>query len=136
LTRQAVENALVVHAAFGGSTNLLLHVPAIAHAAGVERPTVDDWLRANRATPRLVAALPNGPRHHPTVQASLAGGVPEVMLHPRRMGLLHLDALTVTGRPLGDTLDWWERSDARRIARERLRELDGVDPDNVIMGPD
>src|SRR5690606_38178377 len=76
-----------------------------------------------------------GPRHHPTVQVFMAGGVPEVMLHLRRMGLLHLDALTVTGRPLGDTLDWWERSDARRIARERLREVDGVDPDNVIMGP-
>src|SRR5690606_15639855 len=85
---------------------------------------------------RLVDALPNGPRHHPTVQVFMAGGVPEVMLHLRRMGLLHLDALTVTGRPLGDTLYWWERSDARRIARERLRELDGVDPDNVIMGPD
>src|SRR5690606_16027296 len=136
LTREAFDNALVVHAAFGGSTNLLLHVPAIAHAAGVERPTVDDWIRANRATPRLVDALPNGPRHHPTVQVFMAGGVPEVMLHLRHMGLLHLDALTVTGRPLGDTLDWWERSDARRIARERLRELDGVDPDNVIMAPD
>ncbi|KAF1720289.1 YjhG/YagF family D-xylonate dehydratase [Pseudoxanthomonas wuyuanensis] len=136
LTRQAVDNALVVHAAFGGSTNLLLHVPAIAHAAGVERPTIDDWIRANRATPRLVDALPNGPRHHPTVQVFMAGGVPEVMLHLRAMGLLHLDVATVTGRSLGDNLDWWERSDARRIARERLHELDGVDPAHVIMGPD
>lgn len=136
LTRQAVENAVMVHAAFGGSTNLLLHVPAIAHAAGVERPTVDDWIRANRATPRLVDALPNGPRHHPTVQVFMAGGVPETMLHLRAMGLLHLDVLTVTGRTLGENLDWWERSDARRIARERLRELDGVDPAHVIMGPD
>ena len=135
LTRQAVDNALVVHAAFGGSTNLLLHVPAIAHAAGVERPTVDDWMRANRATPRLVDALPNGPRHHPTVQVFMAGGVPEVMLHLRDMGLLHLDAPTVSGQSVGDNLDWWERSDARRVARERLRELDGVDPDHVIMGP-
>ena len=136
LTREAFDNALVVHAAFGGSTNLLLHVPAIAHAAGVERPTVDDWIRANRATPRLVDALPNGPRHHPTVQVFMAGGVPEVMLHLRSMGLLHLDVATVSGRSLGDNLDWWERSDARRIARERLRELDGVDPAHVIMGPD
>ncbi|MGJ4802325.1 YjhG/YagF family D-xylonate dehydratase [Luteimonas sp. SDU82] len=136
LTREAFDNALVVHAAFGGSTNLLLHVPAIAHAAGVERPTVDDWIRANRATPRLVDALPNGPRHHPTVQVFMAGGVPEVMLHLRSMGLLHLDVPTVSGRSLGENLDWWERSDARRIARERLRELDGVDPAHVIMGPD
>ena len=136
LTRQAVENALLVHAAFGGSTNLLLHVPAIAHAAGLARPTVRDWIAANRATPRLVDALPNGPRHHPTVQVFMAGGVPEVMLHLRDMGLLHLDALTVSGRTVGENLAWWEASDARRLARERLRELDGVDPDVVIMGPD
>ncbi|MES5813226.1 YjhG/YagF family D-xylonate dehydratase [Pseudoxanthomonas sp. Soil82] len=136
LTRQAVENALLVHAAFGGSTNLLLHVPAIAHAAGLARPTVRDWIAANRATPRLVDALPNGPHHHPTVQVFMAGGVPEVMLHLRDMGLLHLDALTVSGRTVGENLAWWEASDARRRARERLRELDGVDPDAVIMGPD
>lgn len=136
LTREAVENALLVHAAFGGSTNLLLHVPAIAHAAGLARPTVQHWIAANRATPRLVDALPNGPRHHPTVQVFMAGGVPEVMLHLRDMGLLHLDALTVSGRTVGENLAWWEASDARRRARERLRELDGVDPDAVIMGPD
>jgi putative YjhG/YagF family dehydratase len=136
LTRQALENALVVHAAFGGSTNLMLHVPAIAHAAGLAPPTVADWTAANRATPRLVDALPNGPRHHPTVQVFMAGGVPEVMLHLRDMGLLHLDAPTVSGRTVGENLDWWEHSAARRIARERLRELDGIDPANVIMGPD
>ena len=136
LTREAVDNALLVHAAFGGSTNLLLHVPAIAHAAGLARPTVRDWIAANRATPRLVDALPNGPRHHPTVQVFMAGGVPEVMLHLRDMGLLHLDALTVTGQTVGENLAWWEGSDARRRTRERLREPDGVDPDAVIMGPD
>ena len=136
LTRQALENALVVHAAFGGSTNLLLHVPAIAHAAGLAPPTVADWTAANRATPRLVDALPNGPRHHPTVQVFMAGGVPEVMLHLREMGLLHLDAPTVSGRSVGENLAWWEHSAARRIARQRLRALDGIDPDNVIMGPD
>ena len=136
LTRQAVENALLVHAAFGGSTNLLLHVPAIAHAAGVTRPTVQDWMAASRATPRLVDALPNGPRHHPTVQVFMAGGVPEVMLHLRDMGLLHLDVPTVSGRTVGENLAWWEHSAARTAARARLRELDGVDPDVVIMGPD
>ena len=51
LTPAAIENALVLHAAFGGSTNLLLHIPAIAHAAGLPRPTVEDWIRANRAAP-------------------------------------------------------------------------------------
>jgi putative YjhG/YagF family dehydratase len=136
LDRRAVENALLVHAAFGGSTNLLLHVPAIAHAAGVARPTVQDWMAASRATPRLVDALPNGPRHHPTVQVFMAGGVPEVMLHLRDMGLLHLDVPTVSGQTLGENLAWWEQSATRAAARARLRELDGVDPDVVIMGPD
>src|SRR5204862_5357879 len=75
LTPAAIRNAMVVHAAFGGSTNLLLHVPAVAHAAGLPRPTIEDWREVNRATPRLVDALPNGPRNHPTVQVFLAGGV-------------------------------------------------------------
>ena len=100
LTESAVRNAMVVHAAFGGSTNLLLHLPAVAHAAGLPRPTVEDWARVNRQVPRLVSVLPNGPVHHPTVRVFLAGGVPEVMLHLRRLGLLELDCLTALGRPL------------------------------------
>jgi len=136
LTSKAVENAMLVHAACGGSTNLLLHIPAIAHAAGLPRPTIDDWNRINRSTPRLVDALPNGPRNHPTVQVFLAGGVPEVMLHLRALGLLNLDVLTVSGEKLGAVLDWWNESDRRRAARARLRESDGVDPDNVIMSAD
>ena len=136
LTPAALENAMLVHAAVGGSTNLLLHIPAIAHAAGLMRPTLDDWTRVNRATPRLVDALPNGPRNHPTVQVFLAGGVPEVMLHLRRMGVLKVQAPTVSGEPLDTVLDWWEQSDRRRAARARLRDGDGVDPDRVIMSPD
>jgi putative YjhG/YagF family dehydratase len=136
LTPQALENAMLVHAAFGGSTNLLLHVPAIAHAAGLTPPTVEDWIRVNRATPRLVDCLPNGPRNHPTVQVYLAGGVPEVMLHLRRMGLLHLDVLTATGTTLDEMLDGWEGSERRRAARRRLAAGGAVNPDEVIMGPD
>jgi len=136
LTPHAIENAMLIHAAFGGSTNLLLHLPALAYAAGLERPTVEDWRRINRMTPRLVDALPNGPVNHPTVQVFMAGGVPEVMLHLRRMGLLHLDVLTVTGEKLGAVLDWWEASDRRRAARARLQESDHVDPDRVIMDAD
>ena len=79
---------MTVHAAFGGSTNLLLHIPAIAYAAGLRRPTVEDWNAVNRQVPRLVDVLPNGPVGHPTVRVFLAGGVPEVMLHLRRLGLL------------------------------------------------
>jgi putative YjhG/YagF family dehydratase len=134
VTDAAVRNAMAVHAAFGGSTNLLLHVPAIAHAAGLRRPTVDDWIDVNRRVPRLVDTLPNGP--HPTVRAFLAGGVPEVMLHLRRLALLDERALTVTGEPLGRLLDWWEGSERRRVLRERLRSADGVAPEDVIMDPE
>ncbi|MBI2157955.1 MAG: YjhG/YagF family D-xylonate dehydratase [Candidatus Rokubacteria bacterium] len=134
LTDAAVKNAMVVHAAFGGSTNLLLHLPAIAHAAGLRRPTVDDWIAVNRRVPRLVDTLPNGP--HPTVRAFLAGGVPEVMLHLRRLGLLDLDVLTVSGERLGGVLDWWEASERRATLRERLQGADGVAPDDVIMAPE
>ena len=131
-----VRNALVVHAAFGGSTNLILHLPAIAYSAGLSRPTVDDWTRVNRQVPRLVDALPNGPKGHPTVQVFLAGGVPEVMLHLRRAGLLETNALTVSGEKLDAVLDWWEQSERRAALRKVLRERDGIDPDDVIMDPD
>jgi putative YjhG/YagF family dehydratase len=136
LTERSVHNAMAVHAAFGGSTNLLLHLPAVAHAAGLRRPAVGDWVEVNRAVPRLVSVLPNGPIHHPTVRVFLAGGVPEVMLHLRRLGLLHLDCLTALGRPLGDVLDEWEQSERRRRFRDLLLELDGVDPAAVILDPD
>ncbi|MFP6646830.1 MAG: YjhG/YagF family D-xylonate dehydratase [Candidatus Latescibacterota bacterium] len=136
ISDDAMHNAMVLHAAFGGSTNLLLHVPAIAHAAGLRRPVVDDWARINRQVPRIVDVLPNGPQFHVTVRAFLAGGVPEVMLHLRAMSLLKLDAMTATGRPLGDNLEWWEGSERRVRFREILKEQDGVDADDVIMGPD
>ncbi len=136
LTDAAIHNAMAVHAAFGGSTNLLLHVPAIAYSAGLRRPVVDDWVHFNRRVPRLVDVLPNGPRMHPTVRVFLAGGVPEVMLHLRRLGLLEEEALTTAGESLGAVLDWWERSERRTRMRELLRELDGVDPDDVIMSPE
>jgi xylonate dehydratase len=133
LTEAAIHNAMVVHAAFGGSTNLLLHVPAIAHAAGVARPTIDQWIEVNRKVPRLVDSLPNGP--HPTVRVFMAGGVPEVMLHLRELGLIDDRALTASGEPLGATLDWWAKSERRTRLRAQLQERDGIDPEDVIMGP-
>ena len=135
LTDGSVRNAMVVHAAFGGSTNLLLHVPAFAHAAGLHRPTVDDWIAVNQRVSRIVDALPNGPQNHPTVRVFLAGGVPEVMLHLRAANMLDLDVLTVSGKRLGDVLEWWETSERRAALREVLREKDSVDPDDVILPP-
>jgi len=136
LTSASVRNAMVVHAAFGGSTNLLLHIPAIAHAAKLKRPTIDDWIDVNRRVPRIVDVLPNGPVHHPTIRVFLAGGVPEVMLHLRDMGLLDTSVLTATGQALSENLRWWETSERRKRFREILREQDGVDPDDVIMSPE
>lgn len=135
LTSAAIRNAMVVHAAFGGSTNLLLHVPAIAHAAGLPRPTAQEWIEVNARVPRLVDALPNGPVGHPTVRVFLAGGVPEVMLHLRQLGLLDESCLTAIGEPLGSVLDWWATSDRRLRFRDVLFERDHVDPDDVIMSP-
>lgn len=135
LTDAAIRNAMVVHAAFGGSTNLLLHIPAIAFAAGLTRPTVEDWHRVNLEVPRLVSVLPNGPTYHPTIRAFLAGGVPEVMLHLRELGALDVTVRTVSGEPLDAVLDAWKESERRRRLRERLHEQDGVDPDDVIMSP-
>ncbi|HYM13214.1 MAG TPA: YjhG/YagF family D-xylonate dehydratase, partial [Bryobacterales bacterium] len=136
LTNGAIHNAMAVHAAFGGSTNLLLHIPAIAYSAGLERPTIDDWIGFNRRVPRLVSVLPNGPVMHPTVRVFLAGGVPEVMLHLRGLGMLDETALTATGEPLGRVLDWWQASGRRARMRDLLQRLDGVNPDGVILSPD
>jgi dihydroxyacid dehydratase/phosphogluconate dehydratase len=113
---------MVVHAAFGGSTNLLLHIPAIAHAAGLRRPTVDDWIAVNQKVSRLVDALPNGPQHHPTIRVFLAGGVPEVMLHLRKLGLLQLEALTSPTRELPMAI-------RQRLSKcfTRLRKANGAD---------
>ena len=137
LTDAALHNAMVTHAAFGGSTNLMLHMPAIAHAAGLRRPTAADWTAINRRVPRLVDALPNGPRHHPTVQVFLAGGVPEVMLHLRRAGLLETRRADRqrASRSASSSTGGSRPSGATRL-RERLRERDGVDPDDVIMSPE
>ncbi len=136
LTPAALYTAMIVHCAFGGSTNLLVHIPAIAYMAGLERPSVADWTEVNRLVPRLVDALPNGPRYFATVQVFLAGGVPEVMLHLRKAGLLDGRVKTVTGETLDANLDWWEQSARRQKLRKELTDRDGIDPDDVIMSPD
>lgn len=133
LTGGALRNAMALHAAFGGSTNLLIHLPAIAHAAGLPRPRIEDWIDVNRRVPRVVGVLPNGP--HPTVRAFLAGGVPEVMLHLEGLDLLDLDVLTVTGARLGEILRVWETSERRGRLREELRRRDGLRADEVICSP-
>lgn len=135
LTEASIRNAMAVFAAFGGSTNLVLHLPAVAYCAGLRRPTPEDWIAMNRRVPRLVSVLPNGPVNHSTLRVYLAGGVPEVMLRLRDLGLLELGALTVAGLTWGEILDWWEQSERRAALRRRLAEGDGVSPDDVILSP-
>ena len=71
-----------------------------------------------------------------TVRVFLAGGVPEVMLHLRRLGALDTGVMTVAGVTLDEVLDAWEASERRARLRLALEELDGVRPDEVIMAPD
>jgi putative YjhG/YagF family dehydratase len=136
LSEASIRNAMAVHAACGGSSNLLLHLPAIAFAAGLRRPTRQEWTEINRRVPRIVDVLPNGPVNHPTVRMFLAGGAAEVMLKLRNMGELDTGVLTVSGWTLGEQLRAWEASNRRRRFREMLKECDGVDPDDVIMEPE
>ena len=98
-------------------------------------PSAAEWAEVNRMVPRLVDALPNGPRNHPTVQVFMAGGVPEVMLHLRRLGLLDTSVKTVSGGSLDAQLDAWESSERRTRLRAQLKK-EGVDPEDVIVAPE
>jgi dihydroxy-acid dehydratase len=96
LTRNAFENAIVLHAAVGGSTNALLHLPVIAREAGVD-VGIDDFDRIHRRVPVLANVKTTG--RYPVEYFWYAGGVPAVMLELREM--LHLECLTVTGKTVG-----------------------------------
>lgn len=135
-TDASIKNAMAVHAACGGSTNLLLHVPAIAFAAGLQRPVVEDWQSINKKIPRFVDVLPNGPKNFFTLQVFLAGGVPEIMWHLRERNLIDESAMSVVGNTVGDILDAWHVSQRRKRLRELLFERDQIDPDDVIIPPD
>lgn len=135
LTDKAIENAMVIHAAFGGSTNLLLHIPAIAHAAGCTIPDVEHWTRVNRRVPRPVSVLPNGPTiTRPCVRSSRAAC--RKSCSTCAISACCTDAMTVTGQTVGENLDWWQSSERRKRFRQCLREQDGVEPDDVILPPE
>jgi putative YjhG/YagF family dehydratase len=133
LTPESIRNAMIVHAAFGGSTNLLLHLPAIAFAAGLDIPSVDDWIEVNQRTPRIVDVLPNGPKNYPTAMVYMAGAVPEVMLNLAQEGLLNTSTLTASGHTLGKVLKEWEKSETRRCAHEKLERETGIPYSDVIF---
>ncbi|MFY7892537.1 MAG: YjhG/YagF family D-xylonate dehydratase [Pirellula sp.] len=135
LCEDSFHNAIAVHAACGGSTNLLLHIPAVAFAAGIERPSLEKWTELNGKISRFVDVLPNGPQFHPTIRLFLAGGVPEIMWHLRELGIAKCDCKTVTGMTWNQILDRWKDSPRRQAMRELLKQRDGVDPDEVIIPP-
>ncbi|MFZ9574764.1 MAG: dihydroxy-acid dehydratase [Limnohabitans sp.] len=101
VTRQAIENAVTVIMATGGSTNAVLHFLAIAHAAGVEW-TIDDFERVRRKVPVICDLKPSG--RYLAVDLHKAGGIPQVMKVLLNAGLLHGDCMTVTGQTIAETL--------------------------------
>src|SRR6266496_1815317 len=105
LTREAFENAIALHAAVGGSTNSLLHLPVIAREVGID-VTIDDFDRIHRRVPVLANAKTTG--RYPVEYLWYAGGVPALMLELH--DLLNLDCLTVTGKSVGENLQDIQRS--------------------------
>jgi len=101
MTREAFYNAIAVDMALGGSTNSALHVPAIAHYAGVDI-TLDDFDRMADKTPHLTSLAPAGPHH--VVDLYAAGGVPAILAELARHDLIHTQEMTVSGMPLGKML--------------------------------
>ena len=116
LTKQAFENAIALVNALGGSTNAVLHLLAIAYEARVEL-TLDDFNRIAKRVPHIADMTPGG-RYHMT-DLDRIGGVPVVLRHLLDAGLLHGDALTVTGRTMG----------------EELTDLDPPAPDGEVIHP-
>jgi len=102
LTRKAFENGLAILMALGGSTNAVIHLPAIAHAAGVEL-SIDDFNDFSARVPVLCDLKPSG--RYVATDLHRAGGVPQVMKILLAHGLLHGDALTVTGQTLSEILE-------------------------------
>jgi dihydroxy-acid dehydratase len=115
LTRKAFESSIIVHAATGGSTNALLHLPATAYEAGVDI-TIDDFDYFHRLVPVLANVKTTG--RYPVEYFWYAGGLPRLMLELR--DVLHLDCLTVTGKTLGQNLEDIETS---RFFEERMGYL-------------
>jgi dihydroxy-acid dehydratase len=127
LTREAFENAIILHAAVGGSTNALLHLPVIAREIGIDI-SIDDFDRIHRRVPVLANVKTTG--RYPVEYFWYAGGVPAVMLELREM--LHLDCLTVTGKTLGQNLDEIAASPVYFAERRGYLSNVKVDKDEII----
>jgi len=114
ITRQGLENAIAAIAMSGGSTNGVLHLLAVAREAGVELE-IDDFDRISRATPLLCDLKPGG--RYVATDLFAAGGVPVVLERLRSAGLLHEDAMTVTGRTVGEHAAEAREAPGQRVVR-------------------
>jgi len=119
VTKEALENAVAVIMATGGSTNAVLHFLAIAHAAGVEW-TIDDFERVRRKVPVLCDLKPSG--KYLAVDLHNAGGIPQVMKVLLKAGLLHGDCITITGKTVAENLK--DIPDAPRADQDVIRPID------------
>ncbi len=119
VTRKAIENAVAVIMATGGSTNAVLHFLAIAHAADVEW-TIDDFERVRQKTPVLCDLKPSG--KYLAVDLHKAGGIPQVMKVLLNAGLLHGDCLTISGQTISEVLK--DVPDAPRADQDVIRPID------------
>ncbi len=119
VTKKAIENAVAVIMATGGSTNAVLHFLAIAHAAEVEW-TIDDFERIRQRTPVLCDLKPSG--KYLAVDLHQAGGIPQVMKILLNAGLLHGDCLTITGQTVAEVLK--DVPDQPRADQDVIRPID------------
>ncbi|GMQ55878.1 dihydroxy-acid dehydratase [Vallitalea sediminicola] len=126
LTRKAFENAIIMHAAIAGSTNTLLHIPAIAHEVGIEiAPELFDEI--HKKVPYILNIRPSG--FYPGEYFWYAGGVPAVMEQIKEY--LHLDVMTVTGKTLGENLEELKQNGYYEKCHKYLKELD-IKPEDII----
>ena len=117
MTREAFENAITVDMGIGGSSNTVLHLTAIAHEAGIDLPA-PLFDEISRRTPYITKLSPAG-KHHMT-DLNEAGGIPAVMHELSKKGLIHLDALTITGT-VGDRIKTPRSSTARSSTASMTR---------------
>ena len=117
VTMESFENAIMVHAAISGSTNALMHIPAIAHEFGIDLDA-DTFDRMHRGAHYLLDIRPAG--RFPAQYFYYAGGVPRVMEEIKSM--LHLDAMTVTGKTLGENLEELQKSGYYEKCDEYLKK--------------
>jgi dihydroxy-acid dehydratase len=126
MTKEAFHNAIVVHAAIAGSSNSLLHIPAIAHELGIELDA-GEFDRIHRDSPYLLNIRPSG--KWPAEFYFYAGGTPAIMEEVK--SLLNLDALTVTGKTLGENLEDIKKSGFYENCNERLKKY-GLSKEDII----